>query len=208
MPPPEYAELHCWSNFTFLEGGSHPEELVECGAALGLRAVALTDRDGIYGAVRFAKHAQPAKLGAILGAELTLELDGEGGVPRKTARPAHEMPTRSPRIVLLAQDERGYANLAEAISTAQLRGRKRDARLLLRDLDGKTQGLVALSGGPNGLPERALQAGDENAALAIGAELRDLFPGAFFCEVQHHLRPQDGALAQGMIRLAGRLGVP
>ena len=207
MPPPEYAELHCWSNFTFLEGGSHPEELVERGSALGLRALALTDRDGLYGAVRFAKHAQPGKLGAILGAELTLELDG-AEVPRKTARPAHEMPTRSPRIVLLAEDEHGYANLAEAISTAQLRGRKRDARLRLRDLAGKTQGLLALSGGPNGLPERALQAGDEDAALSLGAQLRDLFPGAFFCEVQHHLRPDDGALAQKMIRLAGRLGVP
>ena len=207
MPSPEYAELHCWSNFTFLEGGSHPEELVERASALGLRGLALTDRDGVYGAVRFAKHTQPAKLGAILGAELTLELDGSD-VPRKTARPAHEMPTRSPRIVLLAEDDQGYANLAEAISTAQLRGRKRDARLRLRDLDGKTQGLIALSGGPNGLPERALQGGDEDAALAIGAELRNLFPGAFFCEVQHHLRPEDGALAQGMIRLAGRLGVP
>ena len=68
---------------------------------------------------------------------------------RKSARPAHEMPTRSPRIVLLAEDERGYVSLCEAISTAQLRGRKRDARLRLRDLEGKTQGLVALSGGPN-----------------------------------------------------------
>ena len=186
-----YAELHCWSNFTFLEGGSHPEELVEHAAALGLRSLALTDRDGLYGAVRFAKHAERSGLAPICGAELTLEHDGA-----------------KPRLVVLVEDERGYANLAHAISTAQLRGRKRDARLHLRDLDGKTQGLVALSGGPNGLCERALQAGDERAALELGMRLRELFPGAFYCELQHHLRPEDGALAQSMIRIAQHLGVP
>jgi error-prone DNA polymerase len=183
-----YAELHSWSNFTFLEGGSHPEEMVEHAAALGLAGLGLTDRDGVYGAVRFSKHAERNGLPAICGAELTLE----GGA----------------RLVLLAENERGYANLAHAISTAQLRGRKRDSRLHLRDLDGKTDGLVALSGGPNGLCERALQAGDERGALAIGAQVRDLFPGAFYCELQHHLRPEDGALAQGMIRVAEQLGVP
>src|SRR5579863_9055192 len=103
-----YAELHSWSNFSFLEGGSHPEEMAERARALGLAALALTDRDGIYGAVRFAKHAAIVGIPAICGAELTLE-DGA-------------------RLVLLAESERGYANLAHAISTAQLRGRKRDAR--------------------------------------------------------------------------------
>src|ERR1700686_3725106 len=57
MAEPEYAELHCWSNFSFLEGASHPEELVDHGRHLGLRGIALTDRDGLYGAVRFAKYA-------------------------------------------------------------------------------------------------------------------------------------------------------
>ncbi|MBV8602959.1 MAG: DNA polymerase III subunit alpha, partial [Candidatus Eremiobacteraeota bacterium] len=207
--PTAYAELHCWSNFTFLEGGSHPEELVERGLALGLGGLALTDRDGLYGAVRFAKYAQGTKLPALVGTELTLAEDGDDPPPgSKTARPAHEMPTRSPRLVLLVEDERGYANLAEAISTAQLRGRKRDARLRLADLEGKTQGLIALSGGPNGLCERALAAGDERGALEIGGRLRELFPRAFYCELQHHLRPEDGVLAEATIALARKLGVP
>ncbi|MBV8424020.1 MAG: PHP domain-containing protein, partial [Candidatus Eremiobacteraeota bacterium] len=87
-----YAELHCWSNFTFLEGGSHPEELVERATALGLRGVALTDRDGLYGAVRFAKHAERAGLAAICGAEMTLELDEDAAPAPKAARAAHEVP--------------------------------------------------------------------------------------------------------------------
>ncbi|MGA3038395.1 MAG: error-prone DNA polymerase [Vulcanimicrobiaceae bacterium] len=183
-----YAELHSWSNFTFLEGGSHPEEMLERAAGLGLAALALTDRDGVYGVVRFSKQAARIGLPAICGAELTLE-DGA-------------------RLVLLAENESGYANLAHAISTAQLRGRKRDSRLRLGDIEGKTDGLIALSGGPHGLCERALQAGDERLALETGARLRDLFPGAFYCELQHHLRPQDGVLAQGMIRIAEQLSVP
>ena len=66
MPYPEYAELHCWSNFSFLEGASHPEELVEHGVALGLRGIALTDRDGLYGAVRFAKAAVPTPAAIVI----------------------------------------------------------------------------------------------------------------------------------------------
>ncbi|MGD0475535.1 MAG: PHP domain-containing protein [Candidatus Velthaea sp.] len=210
MPFTGYAELHCWSNFSFLEGASHPEELVERATALGLAALALTDRDGLYGQVRFAKAARNTTLGTIVGAELTLEV---GSPPKvrgreKSARPAHEVPTHSPRLVLLAADRSGYANLAALISAAQLRGRKRDARLRLADLDGNTAGLIALSGWRNGLPERALLAGDEAGAVAAGARLRDLFPGAFFLELQHHARPEDGALVLASIHLASTLGVP
>ena len=100
---PGYAELHCWSNFSFLEGASHPEELVERGAQLGLAALALTDRDGLYGQVRFAKAGRTAQLGTIVGAELTLEIGPPANVRgrEKGARPTHEVPTQSPRLVLL-----------------------------------------------------------------------------------------------------------
>jgi error-prone DNA polymerase len=200
--PRRYAELHCWSNFSFLEGASHPEELVERGAELGLAALALTDRDGLYGQVRFAKAGRMANLGTIVGPPAAVRGREKG------ARPSHEVPTQSPRLVLLATDRDGYANLAALVSTAQLRGRKRDARLRLDDLAGNTAGLIALSGWRNGLPERALLAGDGAAAAAIGAQLRDLFPNAFFLELQHHARPEDGALGLASMRLAARLGVP
>jgi error-prone DNA polymerase len=205
-----YAELHCWSNFSFLEGASHPEELVERALGLGLAGIALTDRDGLYGQVRLAKAARNTGLPTIVGAEMTLELAPPSGSRRreKGARPAHEVPTHSPRLVLLAQNWEGYQNLAQLISIAQLRGRKRDARLRLDDLPGKTAGLIALSGWRNGLPERALIARDRDGALAAGAQLRDLFPDAFYLELQHHARPEDGALVQASVQLAGVLGVP
>ncbi len=209
MAASEYAELHCWSNFSFLEGASHPEELVEHGVRLGLRGIALTDRDGLYGAVRFAKAAAGRPFSALCGAELTLEPDrAEPISASRPARPAKEVPTDSPRLVLIAADKTGYGNLARLISAAQLRGRKRDARLRLDDLDGRTGGLVALSGGRNGVVEKALLRRDTDAAIALGARLRDLFPGRFYLELQHHVRPEDPALLRALVRLAMRLGVP
>ena len=67
-----YAELHCHSNASFLDGGSHPEELAEEAARLGLEALAITDHDGMYGVVRFAEAARALSLPTIFGAELTL----------------------------------------------------------------------------------------------------------------------------------------
>ena len=69
-----YAELHCHSNFSFLDGASHPEELVEEAARLGLDALAVTDHDGMYGVVRFAEAAGTAGLPTVFGAEVTLGL--------------------------------------------------------------------------------------------------------------------------------------
>jgi error-prone DNA polymerase len=206
----EYAELHCWSNFSFLEGSTHPEELVEHGVRLGLRGIALTDRDGLYGAVRFAKAAVPHPgFAALCGAELTLESAAAEPIrPTRPARPAKEVPTDTPRLVLIAEDKTGYANLAHLISRAQLRGRKRDARLRLEDLDGRTAGLIALSGGRNGLVEKVLLRRDPDAAVATGARLRDLFPGRFYLELQHHVRPEDPALVRALVRLAMKLDVP
>jgi error-prone DNA polymerase len=204
--PARYAELHCRSNFSFLTGASHPEELAARGAELGLAAMALTDRDGIYGAVRFAKAAKPTTLGAITGVELTLEAPEMRPKRRRDLTP--EESARQPRIVLLAEDARGYANLASAISAAQLRGKKRDARLRLADLDGKCEGLVALSASHHGWAEEALERGDTATARERAAELRDIFGGRFYFELQHHLRPEDARTILAQVALANELDIP
>jgi error-prone DNA polymerase len=200
-----YAELHAWSNFTFLEGGSHPEELVERAEALGLSAVALTDRDGLYGAVRFAKAAKPAKLSAICGVELTLDAP-ELRPKRATLTPAEL--ARFPRVVLLAENETGYANVCRAISRAQLRGKKRDARLRFEDLEDATEGIIALSGAHHGYLEEALLRGDVETARERAAHLASIFPGAFYVELQHHLRPDDARLIDAQLNVANALKLP
>lgn len=201
-----YAELHCRSNFSFLDGASHPEELVARALELGLDAIALTDRDGLYGAVRFAKAARTTPLRAIVGVELTLDTP-ELRPKRASALDAAQR-DRQPRIVLLAENRDGYANLASAISAAQLRGRKREARLRLSDLDGKTAGLVALSGSAAGYAEEALVRGDAATARERYATLRDLFPDSLYVEIQNHLRAEDARLALAQFGLADELGIP
>jgi error-prone DNA polymerase len=185
--PALYAELHSWSNFTFLEGGSHPEELVDRAADLGLPALALTDRDGLYGAVRFAARAKLRGIAAIVGSELTF---GDGA-----------------RIVLLVEDERGYANLCELISRAQLRGSKGDARLQMDDFTGRADGLIALSGGVHGRVERALAAGGPPAAAAEIRRLREIFGERFHLELQQHLTEEDARRNQRLVELARELHV-
>ena len=170
---PDYAELHAYSNFTFLEGASHPEALAQRAAELGLRALALTDRDGLYGAVRFAVHARRLNLAAIVGSDLSL---GDGT-----------------RLTLLIENPRGYANLCELISSAQLRGSKGAARLEPEDLDGRTDGLIALS---------------RVADLDRTALLRDHFGERCYLELQHHLTPADAEHNDRLVRLARELHVP
>jgi error-prone DNA polymerase len=111
-----YAELHCHSNFSFLDGASHPEELVEEAARLGLDALALTDHDGMYGVVRFAEAAGTAGLATVFGAEVTLGLTrAQAGVPDPEGT----------HLVVLARDPTGYARLCKALSVAHLLGREK-----------------------------------------------------------------------------------
>ena len=183
-----YAELHCRSNFTFLDGASHPEELIERARELGLETLALTDRDGLYGSVRFSTAAARAGIQAIVGSELTFA-DGS-------------------HVVLLVEDARGYANCCELISIAQMRGSKRDAKLLFEDLDGRTDGLIALSGGPDGALERALRSGDRVAAREHAQSFRALFGERFYIELQHHLTPDEAVRNLELIALAREAHLP
>src|SRR3954468_16113854 len=123
-----YAELHCHSNFSFLDGASHPEELAEEAARLGLDALAVTDHDGFYGVVRFAEAARGVGLPTVFGTELTL--DGPVLPPLGEPDPPGE------HLVLLARDPDGYARLARAATTAQMAGQKGAPRIGLETLAG------------------------------------------------------------------------
>jgi error-prone DNA polymerase len=119
-----YAELVCRSNFSFLQGASHPEELVARAKELGLAALALTDRDGLYGAVKAHLAARQAGLRFILGSQVTL-LDG-------------------PPVVLYAQDAQGYAHLCRLLSTSRMSHPKGQAGLPWRTVAEHARGLHAL----------------------------------------------------------------
>ncbi|HZC27174.1 MAG TPA: PHP domain-containing protein, partial [Actinopolymorphaceae bacterium] len=173
-PPPEdrpqrpqgpvvpYAELHCHSNFSFLDGASHPEELVEEAIRLGLQALALTDHDGLYGVVRMAETAEHSDydLATVFGAELSLELSQpQNGI----ADP------EGSHLLVLAHGEDGYHRLAGAITDAQLRGGEKGRPVYdLDDLAARAAGeWVVLTGCRKGLVPLAL----EHGMTAAGREL-------------------------------------
>ena len=105
--PVPYAELHCHTNFSFLDGASHPEELAEEAARLGLTGLAVTDHDGFYGVVRFSEAARELALPTIFGAELSLDLTKpQNGEPDPEGR----------HLLVLAHGPEGYARLARTIS--------------------------------------------------------------------------------------------
>src|ERR1700745_4148098 len=107
-----YAELHAHSAFSFLDGASTPEEMVEEAARLGLRALALTDHDGLYGAVRFAEAAAELDLRTVFGAELSL---GSGARTEQPDPPG-------PHLLVLARGPEGYRRLSRQLAAAHLAG--------------------------------------------------------------------------------------
>jgi error-prone DNA polymerase len=119
-----FAELSCRSNFTFLEGASHPEELVLRAKEAGLAALAITDRDSLAGVVRAHEQARRAGLPLVIGAEVSF--------------------ADAPPLVLLAQSLEGYENLCELISLGRLAVEKGDSCALFEQLASRTRGLLAL----------------------------------------------------------------
>src|SRR5438045_9283127 len=125
-----YAELHCHSNYSFLEGASHPDELVARARDMEMPAMAITDRNGLYGAVKFFGAAQRAGVHPIIGAELTID---DGTMPPKDRV---DYDRWADRILLLAENKVGYMNLCRLISQAQMPNAKGMARLKAEELSG------------------------------------------------------------------------
>src|SRR5271155_5685895 len=111
-----YAELHAHSNFSFLDGASHPEELTAEAVRLGLAALAVTDHNGLYGVVRFAEAARVLGLPTVFGAELTIAGAGGPGPRRGVPDPA------GTHLVVLPRRPGGHARLSRVIAQAHLDG--------------------------------------------------------------------------------------
>ena len=196
-----YAELHCHSNFSFLDGASHPEELAEEAARLGLEALAITDHDGFYGVVRFAEAARAVGLPTVFGTELTL--DGPTTPPMGEADPPGE------HLVVLARGPAGYAALARAASTAQLAGQKGAPRIGLAELSSLSSGSWAVL---TGCRKGPLAVALERDGPAAAARALDRLTAAFGVEHVHvelwdHGDPLDGARNDALSALAVRRGV-
>ncbi|UCG61720.1 MAG: error-prone DNA polymerase, partial [Candidatus Zixiibacteriota bacterium] len=185
----KYVELHCHSNFSFLDGASHPETLVEQAHQLGYEALALTDTNGLYGIVRFNQAALEKGIRPIFGSEITLENDHH--------------------LLLLIKNDTGYANLCQLISEAKLEGRKDETKIKKTRLASYADGLIALSGCPEGEIPSAILKKDWATAHRLAAEYNELFGrGNFYLEMQHHNLPRHETLGEGLIHLGRELAIP
>ncbi len=204
VPPGDrvpYAELHAHSNFSFLDGAAHPEELIEEAARLGLEAIALTDHDGLYGVVRFAQAAKEHGVRTAFGAELSLGLtQPQNGIPDPEGG----------HLLVLARDLDGYASLCRAISTAQLRGdEKGRPEYRLEELAAEAAGhWQVLTGCRKGAVRSALATGGMDAAAVELDRLIGLFGREHVTvELTDHGLPTDSVRNDALAELADRAGL-
>ncbi|MBB5154875.1 error-prone DNA polymerase [Saccharopolyspora phatthalungensis] len=200
-PAVPYAELHAHSNFSFLDGAAHPEELAAEAARLGLEAIALTDHDGLYGVVRFAEAAAEHGVRTVFGAELSLGLSApQNGVADPEGR----------HLLVLARDPAGYGSLCRAISEAQLEGKEKGRpRYELTQLAEAAQGhWQVLTGCRKGAVPAALAEGGPAAADAELDRLIALFGRDHVTvELTDHGLPTDSERNDALTELADRARV-
>jgi error-prone DNA polymerase len=181
MSLPDYAELHCLSNFSFLRGASHPAELIEQAAAQGYTALALTDECSLAGIVRAHQAAKQVGLKLIVGSEMTT-VDGL-------------------KLVFLAKNREGYGNLSALITLARRRAEKGAYTLQRHDLN-----VVS----PNGsVPDcLVLWVPDQAATVDDGHWLAERFPGRAWIAVELHAGPDDAAKLANLQALSAACGLP
>ena len=179
---PDYVPLWCKSNFSFLEGASHPEELVEACAALGLETMALTDRDGVYGVVEAYAKAREIGVRLIYGSEVTLD-DGSS-------------------VTLLAANRRGYANVCRLITVGRRRSPKGESKVGWREVCAHAGDVVALWGG-----DRSLLVG-EAEPFFVAHELKEAFGDRLYALVARHHRAEEKRQEALLRRRAERYHIP
>ncbi len=210
--PVPYAELHAHSSFSFLDGSSDPEQLVEEAVRLGLRALALTDHDGMYGVARFAEAAEAFGLPTVFGAELNLDIPMPSTQVERSvaARVGIEDPPGE-HLLVLARNPAGYASLCRAISQAQLRGGAKGRPVYeLTELAELAAGnWQILTGCRKGRVLQALDTEDLQPADRALGELVELFGrDQVAVELTHALEPLADERYAALAALAGRHRLP
>ncbi len=205
----KYIELHSCSAFSFLGGASCPEDLAARAAELELPAVALLDRDGVYGSPRFHTAAKRAGIRAHVGTEISVEGFGKrAGLPHwMPPTAALEQPVR---LAVLVKNRTGYQNLCRLMTRYKLREKgKGTGTATLEEIAAHAEGLVCLTGGDEGVLAASLFRGGEEEARKNIETLTELFgPKNVYVELQRHFNPVEEHRNQAAVRLAEALHLP
>jgi error-prone DNA polymerase len=203
-----YVELHAASAFSFLEGASQPEGLIERAVELEMPAMALLDLNGFYGSARFHTSAKRNAVRAHIGAEIAVSDFG----PRLTP-PAwlpHQHVSAPVRLPLLCESRTGYQNLCQLITQFKMReSTKAEGAATWNDLTQYASGLVCLTGGDEGPLAAALSNGGEEAGREVVGRLVRIFgPKNVYLELQRHSEREEEWRNQAAIRIACSLNLP
>lgn len=224
-PVVPYAELHTHSAYSFLDGASQPEELVEEAVRLGLEALALTDHDGFYGVVRFAEAAREWGMPTVFGAELSLgtaaragaHLAPRGGRGRRTSEDEGDSAPRTgtpdpagPHLLILARGQEGYRRLSREMAAAHMAAGEKG--ILRYDVDRLTEAAGGhwhvLTGCRKGTVRQALAQSDAAGEAALRDLMERFGREHVSVELTHHGIPEDDERNARLIALADRLGLP
>jgi error-prone DNA polymerase len=203
-----YVELHAASAFSFLQGASQPEQLIEHAVALEMPAMALLDHNGVYGAARFHTSAKRNKIQAHIGAEV-----GVSGLGSRLTPPQwlpHQHPQEPARVPLLCESREGYQNLCQLITQFKMHEKtKNEGAAKYEDLQQYASGLVCLTGGDEGPLASALVSGGDEAGRKIVERLVRIFgPKNVYVELQRHGEREEEWRNQAAIRIASSLQLP
>ncbi len=204
----EYVELHASSAFSFLEGASQPDALIERASELGLSAMGLAERNGLYGAARFHTAAKRIGVKAHIGAEIAVTSFGSRLTP--PAWLPNQVAEEPPRIVLLCASPTGYQNLCQLITRFKMReSTKTEGAATLEDLEEFSAGLICLTGGDEGPLASAMAAGGAEEA----GERLDRIAGIYgsrnvYVELQRHQLREEECRNQALLSLASSRQLP
>ena len=203
-----YVELHAASAFSFLEGASSPEALIERAFELGMPAIALLDRNGVYGSAQFHTSAKLNTIRAHVGAEIAVSSFGPRLKP--PAWLPHQHLAEPARLPLLCESRLGYQNLCRLVTKFKMREPdKSEGAATADDLEQFAPGLVCLTGGDEGPLAAALINGGEEAGLRIVEKLQNIFgKNGVYVEVQRHHEREEEWRNQAALRIARTLKLP
>ncbi len=205
-----YVELHSRSAFSFLEGASLPENLVAACANLNMPAMALLDRDGVYGSPRFHMAAKKARIKAHIGAEVTCEYFSPLRHPSEPALSEVEGCLRGEfRLPLLVSSRLGYQNLSRLITKMKLRSAKGEGAVREEELREHAAGLICLTGDDNGpLAFSLARGGMEEGRICVERLIRIFGRDNVYMELQRHLHREQEARNRTAIEIARSLQLP
>jgi len=214
-----FVHLHTHSNFSFMDGACPLEAMVARAAELEMPALALTDHQGLSGAIRFYKACHKVGIAPVIGCEVVIETAGlcgdevelppdarlvlpaSAGFGRASGKGFH--------LTLLARDFEGYRNLCRLLSRTHLRGPDVPSVVGLRDMEQFGQGLIGLSGCGNGEAALAIASAKPGRARSALKRLASCFEsGAFYVELVHSMTAEAPRLVSGLVSAADDLGLP